>query len=259
MNKKLILSEFRASLAQFIVFTTLISLCLIISFIIYPYIDSNTIEKISSLSKTTKKILYLNENITIGNEYYSLTMEYLLIIGSIMASHLATKQILWDRASEYDKYLFTLPISREKIYLNKFICVIIEILSFNSIFYILSIILTNLSTYHVSMKYIIEINSAMILAQLTFASLGFLVGSLIRNPKFIFIKSDIVIIFFLLLAIPERIYDITILRYINPFSYLSVRDILVENGYKISFIIASGFIMIFSITISKSIYSEYEL
>ena len=109
------------------------------------------------------------------------------------------------------------------------------------------------------MKYIIEINSAMILAQLTFASLGFLVGSLIRNPKFIFIKSDIVIIFFLLLAIPERIYDITILRYINPFSYLSVRDILVENGYKISFIIASGFIMIFSITISKSIYSEYEL
>lgn len=259
MNKRLILNEFKASLTQFIVFTVLIMLGLILSFIIYPYIDASVIEKIASLNKTTKIILYLNENITNGNEYYSLTMEYLLIIGSIMASHLATKQILWDRASEYDKYLFTLPISREKIYFNKFMCIVIEILSFNILFYLISIILTSLGSYHVSMRYIIEINSAMLLAQLTFASLGFLAGSLIRHPKLIYIKSDIFIIFFLLLAIPERIYDITILKYINPFSYLSVRDILINDGYKISFIIASGFIMIFSITISKSIYNEYEL
>lgn len=259
MNKRLILNEFKASLTQFIVFTVLIMLGLILSFIIYPYIDASVIEKIASLNKTTKIILYLNENITNGNEYYSLTMEYLLIIGSIMASHLATKQILWDRASEYDKYLFTLPISREKIYFNKFMCIVIEILSFNILFYLISIILTSFGSYHVSMRYIIEINSAMLLAQLTFASLGFLAGSLIRHPKLIYIKSDIFIIFFLLLAIPERIYDITILKYINPFSYLSVRDILINDGYKISFIIASGFIMIFSITISKSIYNEYEL
>lgn len=259
MNKRLINNEFKSSLFQFIIFSLLILGALTASFVAYEFLNDDIINKIKDINSNVKILFYLNDNIINGNEYYCFIMEYLLILGSIMASHMATRQILWDKKNNYDEYLFTLPVSRGRIFFNKCMCLLIEILIFNALFYILSIILTNVSTYHVSIRYILEINTAMLLSQLTFASLGLLAGSLIRHPRFIYIKSDIVLFFFILLAIPERIWNIKLIKYVNPFSYLAVRDILLNDGYKLSFLIASGCIMIFSITISKSIYDEYEI
>lgn len=258
MNKRLIANEFKSSLGQFIFFTVLIISTLVAAFMLHPYITDDMVISISKLNSYLKTILYLNDNILDSKEYYAFVMQYFIIIGSIMAIHVSTKQILWDRKEGYDEYLFTLPVSRGAIFKNKCICILIELLIFNVIFCISSILLSSLSSFHIGVKYILQMNSALMLAQLTFAAIGFLMGALIRHPKFIYVKSTIVLFILLIIAIPERIYNIKLLKYINPFSYLNLRDLLIKGEYKYSFIIASGFIVIFSITISKSIYDEYD-
>ena len=185
-------------------------------------------------------------------------MEYLIIIGALMASVLASKQFLEDRKYQYDEYLFTLPISRTKLFLNKCFVVFIELISFNILFYVISIILSH-TIVHIPMIHILKINSTMILNQITFAGLGFLVSALFKTPRLILLKSILLILIFLLIAIPERVFNIILIKYINPFSYLAIRDIILTTTYKYSFLIASGFITIFSLTISGSIYKEYEV
>lgn len=258
MKSKLIKNEFKSSLFEFITFTIIIISALIVSFIIYPTLNNDILIKISNLNPKIQTIFYLNDNILDANEYYAFIMEYIIILGSIMSTVLATKQILWDKMKGYDEYLFTLPVSRGEIFKNKVLCVLIEILFFNIIFYITSILLSSFTKYNVKLRYIWDINSALLLAQLTFSAIGFLVGSFIKKTRFIYLKTNLAILFFILLAIPERLYNIKIIKYINPFSYLGVRDILLNDGYKYSFIIASGFIIIFSLVISKSIYDEYD-
>lgn len=256
MNKTLIINEIKSSIKGYIIFSLLTLSALIALILLHPIIDDEMISKIIGLNKYVKKIFYLNDNILEHNEYYAFTMQYVIILGSFMAVFMATKQILWDRKVCYDEYLFTLPISRGKIFLNKCICLLIELLFFNIIFYVVSITLSYMA-YKVSLKYIILMNTALILAQLTFAAIGLLVGSLIRNPRLIYLKSNTAVVFFLILGAIERMFNIAILKYINPFSYLAVRDLLL-GSYKYSFLIASGFIMVFSITISKSMYDEYD-
>ena len=250
MKAYLLFNEIKSSIILFITFEILIFSLLVVGFIIFPI-------NINISNEYIKNILFITSDLNNPNEYYAFIMEYIIILSAIFATILATKTIVHDKISGYDEYLFSLPTTRSKIFFNKVIAIAFETILFNLIFYILSFVLNIVFDFNINKILLFKMNLSLTLSTLTFASIGILVGSFIK-PKFIYIKSLSFTILLLLIAIPERLFNITILRYINPFSYFKLYE-LISNGYRLSFIIASGCIMIFSLSISKTIYDEYDV
>lgn len=254
MNSTLIKNEFKSSIKPFIICSITIILFIVIAILSYPLYEKN-IMNISKWPHIILKILSLESKNTIDS-FYGVVVEYSLILGAIMAFFLAFKAILWDTKNGYNIYLFTKPIERKKIFINKIIAIIFELVLFNILFNIISIILLKIiSNSTNSIINIILINSALLLSQITFAALAMMFSSFIKKPKHIYPIAILIIFIFLLVSIIENIINISVLRYINPFSYFKVSDIVLYGKYKLSFIIASLFIIVFSISIS---YREYE-
>ena len=246
----LLKNEIKATLLTFIIFSSFVFILLLLSFVLYPL-------PINIENETLKKILFIPEDVKNKEMYYAMVMEYFIIIISLMSAVLSTKTIVNDKKSGYDEYLFSLPLDRKAIFYNKLLAITIESIMFNLIFNILSFSFNAIFNFKISTFKMFEINTALFLSNITFLSIGVLVGSLIK-PNHIYLKNILIILFLLLLAIPERIYNISFLRYFNPFSYFKLLE-LINSGYKISFITISGCIIIFSISISKTTYLEYDV
>ncbi len=250
MKAYLLFNEIKSSIVLFITFEILIFSLFVIGFIIFPI-------NININNETIRKILFITSDMSNPNEHYAFIMEYIIILSAIFATILSTKTIVHDKISGYDEYLFSLPTTRSKIFFNKVLSIVFETISFNLIFYILSFILNIVFDFNIDETLLIKMNLSLTLSTLTFASIGILVGSFIK-PKFIYIKSLSFTILLLIIAVFERLFSLKILRYINPFSYFKLHE-LIYSSYKLSFIIASGCIMIFSLSISKTIYDEYDV
>lgn len=250
MKAYLFLNEIKSSLILSILLSVIIYALLFYGMLIFPY-EANI------KNETIRTILFIPDNMYLPKNHYAFIMEYLIIAAAIMATILSTKTLVHDKASGYDEYLFSLPTTRGVIFYNKIIAIAIELIIFNIGFYILSIVFNSILDLNLPIKYILKLNTALTLSQITFASIGVLAGSFIK-PKHIYLKNILFIIILILIAIPERLYNITILRYVNPFSYFKLNEII-SSGYKMSFLIASGCIIIFSLSISKTTYDEYDV
>lgn len=249
MKAYLLFNEIKSSLLLSILLGASIYALLFIGFMIYPI-------SLNVSNDTIRTILFIPEVVN-ESSYYAFMMEYIIIAGAIMATVLATKTIVHDKKGGYDEYLFSLPTTRGMIFLNKLLTIAIELFVFNIGFYILSFVFNSIFDFNIPLKKLLEFNSALTLSSITFASIGVMVGSFIK-PKLIYLKNLIFIFFLVIVAIPERLYNIYLLRYINPFSYFKLEEII-ESGYKSSFLIASGCLIIFTISISKTIYDEYDV
>ncbi|MGM9970933.1 MAG: ABC transporter permease subunit [Anaeroplasmataceae bacterium] len=262
MNKKLIANEFKSSLRTFIIWSFIILIFVSTTIILFPLYKNNydiISAKIEKLPNILLKILSIDlTTLSTLNGYYAFIIEYTLILGAIMASILSFKAILWDTINGYNNYLFTKPISRKKIFINKIIVLVLELLIFNIIFNIISIILLKIfnSDTTFSVIKLIQINSALLLSQFTFAALAMMISSFIKKPKRIYPIALLIILVFYIVSIIEKLINFKLIRYINPFSYFKISDIVLNGTYKYSFIIASLFIIVFSISIS---YREYDL
>lgn len=250
MKAYLLLNEIKSSLILSIILSAIIYALLFYGILIFPY-------EMNIGNDTLKSILFIPANPYLSRDHYAFIMEYIIMASAIMATVLSTKTLVHDKVSGYDEYLFSLPTTRGVIFYNKLLAILIELIIFNIGFYVLSIVFNYILDLNLPIKYILKMNSALTLSQLTFASIGVLAGSFIK-PKNIYLKNILFIIALVLIAIPERLYNITLLRYINPFSYFKLNEII-SSGYKMSFLIASGCIIIFSISISKTSYDEYDV
>ncbi len=250
MKYYLLKNEIKAVLILSIIFSSIIFIILLLSFILYPL-------NIPITNETLQKLLFIPSDVKSPAMYYAMVMEYIVIIVSIMSAVLSTKTIVHDKKSGYDEYLFSLPLNRGQIFYNKLLAILLECIVFNLIFNILSFSFKAIFKFDMSSFKMFEINTALFLSNITFLAIGVLVGSFIK-PSHIYLKNILIIFFLLVLAIPERLYDISFLRYFNPFSYFKLSEII-KTGYKISFITISGCIIIFCISIAKTTYLEYDV
>ena len=250
MKRYLLYNEIRASLFLSLVSSLILYVLLIIMLASFPI-------NINIENDTLKKLFYFPDNINDSNSYYCFLLEYFIILGSIFTSIVATKVIVHDKKSGYDEYLFSLPIKRSELFLNKIVSIVLIVLTYNLLFLALSFISNFVFDLNIKNTIILKLNLALLISNLTFASIGVLIGSFIK-PSFIYIKCLMFNLVLLILSIPDRLLNFKILQYANPFSYFKLYKLL-NNSFKNSFIIASGCIIVFSISISKTMYDEYDV
>ena len=216
----------------------------------------------NNYSKETLELLNINSNTfttTLG--FYAYIFPILTLFGAFGASHLGLQIMLDDRLNNIQVFLLVKPLSRKEILNTKKISAITILIIENIIFNIVSIILIFSLKINggINLFQLLEINTSLFLLQLTFMFITMMIASFFKKPKSLLIKSLLIIILFFILSIIEHTYPNIALKYINPFSYFNVSDIITTGKYQYRFIVASLIIVFYSNTFSLTNYESEDI
>lgn len=232
---------------------------------LYPIINNNSLEINSFLSRyNNETLVFLNINDDTFSSilgFYTYLFPIFTLLGAFGASHLGLKVMLDDRLNNIQIFLLTKPLTRKEILNNKKLAAITLLVIENIIFNIISLLLITLlkGDSEINLLYLFEINTSLLLLQITFMFITMMISSFFKRPKSLLTKSLIIILLFFILSLIEHTYPNIILSYINPFSYFKVSDILTQGTYQYRFIVASLVIVFYSNTFSLSNYENEDI
>lgn len=260
----LYLFELKKTKKGCIIFTSIIIFVLIVTMALYPLYTKNESYFLNLFSKMSPSTLQ-RLGIDLSNcfeplSYYSLLFSFISIFGALFAAYLGVASMSIDRLNNANEFYFIKPIKRKKIIHYK-ILANISILFISTIIYNLISFIMILIVKSTSISYLklFQINSSLFLLELVFLFIGMLVGLLLKNNKTFLIPSIVIVIIFELLNFIEDSFDLVILKYINPFSYFTVTDIITTGKYQYSFLVASTFIVFFLFSFVLGIYESEEI
>ena len=160
--------------------------------------------------------------------FISAILLYIYLILGIQAVLLGSSIISKEERNKTAEYLFSLPISRQKIIIRKTIFAIINILILNIITLISLVFSTmNYDQGENFYSFISLLIISILIFQLTFLSIGMLVASINkRYKKSGNISVSILMITFLISSLINMVDSLDFLKYITPFKYFDPSYIL---------------------------------
>lgn len=191
--------------------------------------------------------------------YYSFLMTLILIIAALFASYLGFYLILTDRKNDAALFYEFKPINEEQIIKQKLAAGITILLDSSIIYHLLSTILILIfKNNSVNIWQIFEMNSSIFLLELVFYLVGMLVAFFVKKSRTFIIPSVIIILIFEALNLIERGFKLKFLKYINPFSYFNITDIVNQGKYQYRFIIITAFIVFFLYFFITGLYESQQ-
>jgi ABC-2 type transport system permease protein len=184
-------------------------------------------------------------NVATPEGFISLMSIYIYLPISIYGALLGSSIISKEERDKTAEYLFTLPINRNQVLLRKVIAAVFYQLVF--IVYILSMITMVFYRFELdSVFYSFMINLAIGLTfiSLIFLSLGMLLSSVLKQyKKSGSITLGVLIGTYMLNMLVGVVEDLDFLKYIIPFQYFEVSEMLAGNFELIFILLASGIII----------------
>ncbi len=249
----------------FVLWTIILLLIFIIYMLIYPIYKSNQEVITDILNNMPKEVqIGLNMNpdtIFTPLGYYSFMFNYVTIIAAFEAAILGLRAMKYDQMEHANSFILTKPLSRKNIYTYKLISALVFVTLTNIIYQIVVIVgmLIIKGDVEINFYHLFLINLGLYFIQLTFISISMMIGAFIKKTKTLTITSIVIIFVFFILSIVENALDIPFLRYLNPFSYFKISDVLLNGGYKASFITATIFLTFFCISFSYNHYANIDI
>ncbi|XFA98570.1 ABC transporter permease subunit [Candidatus Izemoplasma sp. B36] len=199
-------------------------------------------------------------DITTPEGYLSLVSIYIYLPLAIYSGLLGSNIIAKEERDKTAEYLFTLPVKREKVILNKlvvalFYTVIINVVLLTITYFAFGQLGTS-SSYN---AFVFNMALGVLLTQLIFMGLGMAVSAILEQYK----KAGSITIGILMgtfmLSILIGLTDkIDFMKYFTPFKYFSV-DLMLEGDFKLIFIIIAFVLIIGSISSVFYFYKKRDL
>lgn len=188
-------------------------------------------------------------NITKPEGYLSVMSLYLFLPLSIYAALLGSSIISKEERDKTAEYLFTLPISREKVLLGKLTAAIIYV--FVSALLICLVCLAFFSRYSLNsdlFNFIVYLGIGLIILELVFMSIGMMLASVLRQYK----RSGAITLGYLMSAFMLSMLmgmtdKLDFLKYFTPFQYFPVQELL-DSEISVGFSMLSAGIFVACIT-----------
>ncbi len=172
--------------------------------------------------------------------FYGYIFNFLMLAGSIMALNLSLKLFSQESSLKTADFLLTKPISRKSIFISKLFAGIMQLLIFNLIFNLVTILTVNSINENTnSSDVFILINLSLFIVQLIFFALGSFMGTALPKIKStISIAMPTVFALFIISALDSAIKSIK-LSEITPFSFFNRNYILLNNAFETKYLILS--------------------
>ena len=192
--------------------------------------------------------------------FYSVTLTYVLLCGSIQAMNLGTSIISKEVREKTADFLLTKPVSLSQIMTAKILAVLTSLIITNVIYIFAAIFMASaVQTVAFSYKIFFMISITVFFVQLMFMSLGIFVSVIVPKIKSVLpISLGTVFSFFIMSMLSSSIGDTTS-RFITPFKYFDFTYIIKNSAYETPYIIVEILFIVATITASYLIYSNKDI
>lgn len=242
--------DLKKSIKISIIFEILMILVLILGLILYNsliYKQDNIYTYLEDLPKFILRGLGIKEGKSYDFfYYYALLTNVVLIISALFSNFLGFSLIFRDKKDDAIGFYLKKPIKRESIVKQKllagFIILFVSCFIYHLISSFLILILSN-TAYN--FRLLLYMNSSILLMEIVFFLIGMIVGLFLDKKRNFIIPSILTILSCEFIHIVSQAFNLTALKYINPFSYFNVLDIALTQKYQYRFIVITTFLVLF--------------
>ena len=255
-----LLRELRSNLIPLIVWTFSLGAVVMIAMLEYEafadspemqrFLEAFPPEMLAAFGMTTSNLTTLPGFLSMFSIYFYLTM-------SIHAGLLGVGIINKEERDKTAEFLYTLPISRNSVLLQKVISAVINVILFN----VLTMGITVLASLRYEpnaefYEYLILLAIGIMMTQLIFLAIGLALSSFMKDHKLPGrIAIAVVMVTWFLSTIVNMIEDLEFLKYFTPFQYFDSARLVDEMSFDIIYFILSGIVMIVSLYF---VFTEYK-
>lgn len=192
--------------------------------------------------------------------YYGFLFTYILLIGGIFAMKSGIAVLSEEIRAKTADFLVVKPITRTTIVTAKLLSVLTNIVLLNILYVSCAFILVKLmSDKPYDVKAFFLINLSLLLVQLFFASLGLLIGVVMKKIKTVLpVALGLVFGFFVLQLLNQSLADAK-LAYITPFAYYDISFIIETASYKTEFLVINCLLVIAFTAAAYYIYNKKDM
>ena len=227
--------EMKINLKNFIIWTSILIGLFLLVFLVYPSIvTSENMEMLDEMMKMFPEEMLKAFNMdisSIDSAFGWLKTEgfiFVLLIIGIYSGILGSNILLKEESDKTIEYLNSLPVSRNKIVINKVISGIIYIVSMVLIFGIFNYICLSLSGDFDKKQYILLSITPIFSSLVIYFLCMFLSTFTHKTKKMLGISLGIVFISYILQALSIMSSNVEFLKYFSVFSLSDIRNVIVD-------------------------------
>lgn len=256
--------ELRAHRKSLIIWSVAIFLMIISAlgkFTAYNQSGQSMNELLSQIPKSIKAVLGMgNFDLTTIKGFYGMCYLYLLLMATIHASMLGANIISKEERDKTTEFLMVKPVSREKIITSKLLASLFNVVVFNIVTLVLSIVIVgNYSKGENITGEICLLMVATFILQLVFLSLGTGIAAISKRPKDAASIAMAVLLVSFILSSAISVYDkLDFLKYITPFKYFEAEN-LMKSGLDPVFTVLSVVIIAVMVYMTYAFYKKRDL
>lgn len=200
-------------------------------------------------------------DLTTAAGYYAVLFIYLSVIATIHAAILGADIIAKEERDKTADFLFIKPLSRSRVISSKLLAAFVNILVFNIITLVSSIIMVQYyNEGEPVIDLITKLMAGMLIMQLIFLFLGTALAAFIKSPQIApsYAAGTLLITFIISIVI-----DINSraegLKYLTPFKYFDAKNIIYGRGFEPVYLILSCIIITVFIGGTYILYKNRDL
>lgn len=192
--------------------------------------------------------------------FMSYLFTFVMLAGAIQAMNIGVGILSKEESGKTADFLLTKPISRFNVITNKIMASFWLIIVTNIIFCSVALMMARVvSIEDFKVDLLLLISAKLILVQIFFLALGFLVSVLIPKVKSAIAVSLPVVFSFFIGGMLGAILDSNIVKYISPFKFYDSDYIIANNHYDVQFLLIELVFVATAIVISYVIYIKKDI
>lgn len=219
-------------------------------------------ELLSQMPKSMLIIFGIGDfDVSKASGYFGMLFLYLALMATVHAAMIGADIISKEERDKTAEFLLTKPISRTKIITSKLLAALTNIIIFNIITLVSSIVVVGKYSKGESVSAeIIILMCGMFILQLIFMFIGTAIAALSKNPKTASsISTAVLLTTYILSMVISMNSKLENLKYITPFKYFEAKNLMSGGGFQWNFVILSIIIIGTMISITYVFYKKRDL
>jgi ABC-2 type transport system permease protein len=199
-------------------------------------------EMMADIPKSLRAILGISAlDLSKASGYYGLLFLYLLLMATIHAAMLGATIIAKEERDKTSEFLFVKPVSRSTIITAKLLAAFVNIVVFNLVTFVSSIILVGKYNHGEAVNGDIAILMVgMFILQVLFMVIGSALAAVKKKPKTAAsLATGILLLTYMLSVAIDLNESIEGLKYLTPFKYFEAKNVMYGAGLETNFVVIS--------------------
>ncbi len=219
-------------------------------------------ELLAQMPQSLKAIMGMGTfDLTMATGYYGVLFIYVAMMATIHATMLGANIISKEERDKTAEFLFLKPISRNKIITSKLLASVVNILIFNLVTFVSSILMVQkYSKGEAVIGDITRLMVGMLFLQLIFLFIGTAIAATSKHPKNAPPLATGILLFTFMLSIAIDLNNrIENLKYLTPFKYFDAKNLMYARGFEPIYVILSVIIIVVLFRVTYVFYENRDL